>query len=55
MSLNLGANALGNLCQELETLALGGNTFGIPALIPKIEAAFKDTSVAFARIRSGQA
>ena len=55
MSLNLGANALGNLCQELETLALGGNTFGIPALIPKIEAAFKETSVAFARIRSGQA
>jgi signal transduction histidine kinase/HPt (histidine-containing phosphotransfer) domain-containing protein len=55
MSLNLGANALGNLCQELETLALGGNTFGIPALIPKIEAAFQETSVAFARIRSGQA
>ncbi|MBI5801800.1 MAG: response regulator [Verrucomicrobia bacterium] len=55
MSLNLGANALGNLCQELETLALGGSTEGIPALIPKIEAAFKQTSAAFERIRSGQA
>ena len=54
MSLNLGANALGNLCQELETLALGGNTFGIPALIPKIEAAFQQTTVAFAAIRSGK-
>ena len=54
MSLNLGATALGNLCQELETLALGGNTFGIPALIPKIEAAFKETSAAFERIRTGQ-
>jgi signal transduction histidine kinase/HPt (histidine-containing phosphotransfer) domain-containing protein len=54
MSLNLGANALGNLCQELETLATGGNTLGIPALIPKIEEAFKQTTVAFERIRSGQ-
>ena len=47
MSLNLGANVLGNLCQDLETLATGGNTLGIPALIPKIEAAFKQTSVEF--------
>ncbi|NDF00890.1 MAG: response regulator [Verrucomicrobia bacterium] len=54
MSLNLGANNLGNLCQELETLATGGNTATIPALIPKIEAAFQQTSVAFGRIRSGQ-
>ena len=54
MSLNLGANALGNLCQELETLAIGGNTFGIPALIPKIEAAFKETNAAFERIRTGR-
>jgi len=51
MSLNLGANALGNLCQELEALATAGNTLGIPALIPKIEAAFKATSVEFERIR----
>ncbi|KAF0178892.1 MAG: multi-sensor hybrid histidine kinase [Limisphaerales bacterium] len=55
MSLNLGANALGNLCQELETLATGGNTLGIPALIPKIEEAFKLTLAAFERLRSGQA
>ncbi len=54
MSLNLGANALGNLCQELETLATGGNTLGVPALIPKIEEAFKQTCVEFERIRSGQ-
>ena len=54
MSLNLGANALGNLCQELEILATGGNSLGIPALIPKIEAAFQQTGVEFARIRSGQ-
>ncbi|MEQ2007967.1 MAG: response regulator [Limisphaerales bacterium] len=54
MSLNLGANALGNLCQELETLATSGNTQGVPALVPKIEEAFKQTCVAFARIRSGQ-
>ncbi len=52
MSLNLGANALGNLCQDLETLATGGNTLGIPALIPRIEEAFKQTSVEFARIRN---
>ena len=55
MSLNLGANALGNLCQELETLALSGNLAGVPALVSRIEAAFQQTSVAFARIRSGQA
>ena len=55
MSLNLGANALGNLCQELETLAMGGTLAGVPALVTKIEAAFQQTSVAFARIRSGQA
>jgi len=54
MSLNLGANALGNLCQELETLATGGNTHAIPALVPKIEAAFRQTGVAFERIRSGE-
>ncbi|MFM8471761.1 MAG: response regulator, partial [Limisphaerales bacterium] len=54
MSLNLGANALGNLCQELETLATSGNTLGVPALVPKIEEAFRETGVAFARIRSGQ-
>ena len=54
MSLNLGANVLGNLCQDLETLATGGNTLAIPALLPKIEAAFKQTSAEFARIRSGQ-
>jgi signal transduction histidine kinase/HPt (histidine-containing phosphotransfer) domain-containing protein len=55
MSLNLGANALGNLCQDLETLATGGNTLGIPALIPRIEAAFQQTSAAFQRIRQGGA
>ena len=54
MSLNLGANALGNLCQDLETLATSGNTQGVPALVPKIEEAFKQTGAAFARIRSGQ-
>jgi HPt (histidine-containing phosphotransfer) domain-containing protein len=54
MSLDLGANNLGNLCQELETLATGGSTAGIPALIPKIEAAFKQTCVAFERVRSGK-
>ena len=54
MSLNLGANSLGNLCQELETLATGGNSLGIPALIPKLEEAFKQTSVEFGRIRASQ-
>lgn len=55
MSLNLGANALGNLCQDLETLATAGNTLGIPALIPKLEAVFQQTSVEFERIRKAGA
>ena len=54
MSLNLGAHALGNLCHDLETLATSGNTQGVPALIPKIEEAYRQTCVAFARIRSGE-
>jgi HPt (histidine-containing phosphotransfer) domain-containing protein len=54
MSLNLGATQLGNLCQELETLATGGNTHAIPALVPKIEATFPQTGEAFARIQSGK-
>lgn len=54
MSLNLGANTLGNLCQELETLATSGNTHAIPTLVPKIEAAFRQTGEAFGRIRSGK-
>ena len=53
MSLNLGANHLGELCQELETLATGGTTHGVATLIPKIEAAFKQTCTQFERIRSG--
>lgn len=54
MSLNLGANALGNLCQEVETLANNGNPDAVPALVPKIEETFKQTASAFARIRAGE-
>ncbi|MFA6545637.1 MAG: response regulator [Limisphaerales bacterium] len=54
MSLNLGANILGNLCQDLETLATSGQTAGIPALVPKIEEAFRRTSAEFQGIRSSK-
>ncbi len=54
MSLSLGANALGNLCQELENLVIAGNTTGIPALIAKIEAAFQQVSADLERLRTGQ-
>lgn len=52
MSLNLGANGLGQLCQELEDLAQAGNTVAIPALIPRLESAYQRTAAEFQRIRS---
>lgn len=52
MSLNLGANGLGQLCQELEDLAMAGNTAAIPALIPRLELGYQRTAAEFQRIRS---
>jgi signal transduction histidine kinase/HPt (histidine-containing phosphotransfer) domain-containing protein len=52
MSLNLGANGLGQLCQELEDLAMAGNTAAIPALIPRLELDYQRTAAEFQRIRS---
>jgi CheY-like chemotaxis protein/HPt (histidine-containing phosphotransfer) domain-containing protein len=51
MSLNLGANGLGQLCQELEDLAMAGNTAAIPALIPRLEIGYQRTVSEFHRIR----
>jgi signal transduction histidine kinase/HPt (histidine-containing phosphotransfer) domain-containing protein len=51
MSLNLGANGLGQLCQELEDLAMAGNTAAIPALIPRLEIGYQRTVSEFNRIR----
>ncbi len=51
MSLNLGASKLGEVCQEIETIANSGKTDGLDTLIPQMDRLFEQTLTEFTRLR----
>jgi CheY-like chemotaxis protein/HPt (histidine-containing phosphotransfer) domain-containing protein len=50
MSLNLGANMLGQLCEEIEDLANGGKMSDVDPLLPKLQKLFDQTHAEFNQI-----
>ena len=50
MSLNLGANNLGNLCEQIEELANAGKMEDVNALVPELQEIYGKTRDEFEQI-----
>ena len=53
MSLNLGANRLGEICLQIENLGNSGNLGAIAALLPELDGAYQLTCSQFVKLRKG--